>query len=275
VAVFHHLSAQAALDRLGSTREGLSERETAARLERHGPNRLPEPRGKTLASVFIAQFKSPFVYLLLLAAAVSLGLGHTTDAAFIGAVLLLNACVGAYQEWRAETRARALRALIAANVAVWRDGHLQRLPSESVVPGDIVQLESGERVPADLRLIETQNLTADESLLTGESLPARKSAGAAIAEDAPLGDRATMLYAGTTVRTGRAVAVTVSTARETAVGIVAATLEQPEPPPPLVQRMARFTRHLAAAMVGLIAVSRCWKRSGAPRRPISFCSASR
>ncbi|MGD9614744.1 MAG: cation-translocating P-type ATPase [Alphaproteobacteria bacterium] len=254
MAAFHHLSADAVLDRLGSAREGLSEQEAAARLERHGPNRLPQPRGKTLAGVFIAQFKSPFVYLLLIAAAVSLGLGHVTDAAFIAAVLLLNAGVGTYQEWRAETRARALKALIAANVAVWREGRLRRLPSEALVPGDVAQLESGERVPADLRLIEAQNLTADESLLTGESLPARKSAEAAVAENAPLGDRATMLHAGTTVRTGRALAVAVATARETAVGVLAATLERPEPAPPLVRRMARFTRHLAVAMVGLIAL---------------------
>ncbi len=254
MAGFHHLSADAVLDQLGSARAGLSENEAAARLERHGPNLLPQPRGKTLAGVFIAQFKSPLVYLLLIAAAVSLGLGHMTDAAFIGAVLLVNACVGTYQEWRAETRARALRALIAANVAVWRDGRLRRLPSESLVPGDVVQVESGERVSADLRLIEAQNLTSDESLLTGKSLPVRKSAEASVAEDAPLGDRATMLFAGTTVRTGRAVAVTVSTARDTAVGVVAATLERPEPLPPLVLRMARFTRHLAVAMVGLIAI---------------------
>jgi len=98
VAGFHHLSADTVLDRLRTAREGLSEREAAARLERNGPNLLPQPQGKTLTGVFIAQFRSPFVYLLLVAAAVSPGLGHMTDAAFIAAVLLLNACVGTYQE---------------------------------------------------------------------------------------------------------------------------------------------------------------------------------
>ena len=251
---FHHLSAAAVLDRLGAARDGLSEREAAARLRRYGPNRLPQPRGKTLAGVFVGQFRSPFVYLLLIAAAISLGLGHTTDAAFIGAVLLLNAAIGTYQEWRAETRARALKALIAAEVSVRRDGRLRRLPSEALVPGDIVQVESGERIAADLRLIEAQNLAADESLLTGESLPARKSAAASVPEDAALGDRATLLHAGTIVRTGRAVAVVVGTARDTAVGTLAATLERPQPPPPLVRRMERFTRHLGAAMIGVILV---------------------
>ena len=232
----------------------MSEQEAAARLERHGPNRLPQPRGKTLAGVFLEQFKSPFVYLLLIAAAISLGLGHTSDAAFIGAVLLLNASIGTYQEWRAETRARALKALIATDVSVRRDRRLRRLPSEQLVPGDLVQVESGERIAADLRLIESQNLAADESLLTGELLPARKSAEAAVPENATLGERATMLHAGTTVRTGRGVAVVVGTARDTAVGTLAATLQQPEQPPPLVRRMERFTRHLGAAMIGLIVV---------------------
>src|SRR6476619_1881808 len=103
VPAFHHLSADAVLDRLESAPQGLSEQEAAARLQRHGPNRLPQPRSKTLAGVFVTQFKSPFVYLLLIAAGISLGLGHTTDATFIGAVLLLNAGIGTYQEWRAET----------------------------------------------------------------------------------------------------------------------------------------------------------------------------
>jgi P-type Ca2+ transporter type 2C len=254
VAVFHHLGAEAVLDRLGSAREGLSEAEAAARLERHGPNRLPQPRGKTLVGVFVSQFKSPFAYLLLIAAAVSLGLGHMADAAFIFAVLLLNACVGTYQEWQAETRAQALKALITTEVSVRRDGRLRRLPSELLVPGDIVQLESGERIAADLRLIDAQNLTADESLLTGESLPSRKSADARIAENAALGDRATMLHAGTIVRTGRAAAIVVGTARDTEVGLLAETLQRPEQALPLVRRMERFTRHLGMAIIGLIVV---------------------
>jgi P-type E1-E2 ATPase len=147
--------------------------------------------------------------------------------AFIGAVLLLNASIDTYQEWRAETRARAL---IAADVSVRRNGYLRRLPSEQLVPGDIVLVESGERIAADLHLIESQNLAIDESLLTGDSLPARKSAEAAIPENAALGKRATMLHAGTTVRTGRAVAVVIATARDTAIGILAATLQQPDSP---------------------------------------------
>lgn len=253
-AAFHHLPLEDVLAQLSASRAGLGEAEAAARLERWGPNRLPEPKGKTLVGVFVAQFKSPFIYLLLAAAAVSLGLGHLTDALFIFAVLLLNAVIGTYQEWRAETRARALKALIKGSVAVWRDHRLVRLPTEALVPGDLVQLESGERIAADLRLIEAQNLTADESLLTGESLAVHKVPSAALALDAPLGDRVTMLYAGTTVQTGRGRGIVVATARHTVVGQLAAALEKPEQAPPLVRRMARFTRHIAVAVVGVIVV---------------------
>lgn len=252
-AVWHGLSREAALARAGSSPSGLSQAEAASRLARLGPNRLPEARGKTIAGVFLAQFQSPFIYLLLAAGAVSLGLGHLADASFIAAVLLLNAAIGAVQEWQAETRARALKALIAGTAAVWRDGHLTRLPTEELVPGDLVQVASGERIAADLRLIEAQGLAVDESLLTGESLAVGKSATAVLAADLPLGDRATMLHAGTTVATGRGLAVVVATARDTQVGQLAAALERPEPAPPLVRRMARFTHHVALAMVGTIA----------------------
>lgn len=225
-----------------------------ARLDGWGPNRLPEAKGRSPAAVFLGQFRSPFIYLLLVAAGVSLGLGHFTDAAFILVVLLVNACIGTYQEWRAETRARSLKALVRGTASVWRGGRLRRTPAEDLVPGDIVQVESGERVAADIRLVEAQGLTADESLLTGESLAVTKLPGAELAVDAPLGDRITMLHAGTTVRTGRGVGVVAATARNTILGQLAAALETPEPAPPLIRRMARFTRHVALAIVGVIIV---------------------
>jgi len=254
VTAYHHMAVNDVLTELHASRDGLTGPEAAERLRRYGPNRLPEARGKTLAEVFLAQFKSPFIYLLLAAGAVSMGIGHVTDAAFIVAVLLLNACIGTFQEWRAETRARALKALIKGSVAVRRDGKLLHLPTDALVPGDIVQVESGERIAADLRLIDAHNLAADESLLTGESLAVHKVPAAAIPPEAPLGDRVTILHAGSIVQTGRGSAVVVTTGRSTVVGQLAAALEQPEPSPPLVRRMARFTRQLAVAMIGVIAV---------------------
>ncbi len=249
---FHALAPDAALTRLGTTAGGLSAEEAAARLARFGPNRLPAPAGTTVLSVFLAQFKSPFIYLLLAAGAVSLGLGHFTDAGFIFSVLVLNAAIGTYQEWRAETRARALRALIRGRASVLREGRLVRISTEDLVPGDVVRTESGDRIAADLRLVEARNLTADESLLTGESLAVRKRADDRLSQVIPLAERTTMLHAGTTVRTGRGTGVVVATGRQTAVGQLATALEMPEPPPPLVRRMAHFTRQVAVAMVGVI-----------------------
>jgi Ca2+-transporting ATPase len=251
---YHHMAVDDVLTHLETSRDGLAGAEAAERLRRYGPNRLPDPRGKTLTAVFLAQFASPFIYLLLAAGAVSMAIGHVTDAVFILAVLLLNAGIGTYQEWRAETRARALKALIKGSAAVRREGRLSRVPADQLVPGDIVQVESGERIAADLRLIEAHNLAVDESLLTGESLAVHKLAAAAVPADAPLGDRVTILHAATIVQTGRGLAVVVGTGRDTVVGQLAAALERPEPPPPLVRRMARFTRHLAIAMIAAIAL---------------------
>jgi Ca2+-transporting ATPase len=253
-AAFHHLPADAVLAQLAASQAGLSEAEAAERLMRWGPNRLPEPKGKTLAGVFLAQFKSPFIYLLLAAGTVSLALGHVADAVFILAVLAVNAAIGSYQEWRAEGRARALRALIQGTAAVWRDRRLVRRPTEVLVPGDVVQVESGERIAADLRLLEAQNLLLDESLLTGESTAVYKRPDGGLDVDAPLAERPTMLHAGTSVRTGRGLAVVVATGRRTVVGRLAIALERPQPPPPLLRRMARFTRQIAVGVLGVIAL---------------------
>lgn len=250
----YHLPIEDSLAQLASTPKGLSAIEAADRLKEFGPNRLPEAKGKTIAGVFFSQFRSPFIYLLLAAGAVSIGIGHFIDAVFILVVLLINAAVGTYQEWRAEGRARALSRLVRGSAAVWRDEKLQRLPVEALVPGDIVRVESGDKVPADLRLIETQRLFADESLLTGESFAVQKSAQAIVASDAPLADRSTMLHAGTTVQSGRALALVVTTGQRTVVGMLAAVLEKPEFPPPLLRRMAVFSRQVALAMLGIILV---------------------
>ncbi len=249
----HSLLVETIFARLLTSSDGLTEAEATSRLQRFGPNTLPEAKGKTPLTVFGSQFKSPFIYLLLAASAVSLGLDHMADAAFILVVLLGNACIGTYQEWRAETRARGLKKLIKSTAAVRRDGQLMRLSSDLLVPGDIVQIESGERITADLRLIETRNLTVDESLLTGESVAVRKLHNAIVAADAPLGDRVTMIHAGTIVQTGRAVGIAVATGSHTAVGQLAVALERPQAQPPLVRRMARFTRHIAVATLGIIA----------------------
>ncbi|MFZ5658158.1 MAG: cation-translocating P-type ATPase [Pseudomonadota bacterium] len=249
---YHHLPLDALYAQLQTTPAGLTHGEAAIRLARYGANRLPEGRRKTPLGVFLAQFRSPFIYLLLAAGGISLWLGARADAAFIFIVLLLNAMIGTYQEWRAETRSRSLRAMIKGTATVRRDGQWIRVPSEQLVPGDLVQVASGDRMAADVRLIDAQNLLLDESLLTGESNAVYKRAEDEVAADAALGDRTTLLHAGTTVQTGRGTGIVVATGARTEVGRLARALDRPEPPPPLVRRMTVFTRHVAVAILGVI-----------------------
>lgn len=250
----HSLPVDAALAHLRSTREGLSGTEATARLHRHGPNRLPEARARTMLGVALHQFRSPFIYLLLAAAGVSLLLGHIADAGFIAVVLLLNGSIGFWQEWQAETRARALKSLVRGHVPVWRDGALVSLDTELLVPGDVVELESGVKIPADLRLLEAEALEADESLLTGESLAVAKDAAHISAADAPLGDRHGMLFAGSMVQSGRARAMVAATGRHSEIGRLALAMQVAGAAPPLVRRMEVFTRQVALAALVLIAL---------------------
>ncbi len=253
-AAFHNLAPEVVLAALGSARDGLSQREAEARLRQWGPNQLPQAKSPSFLRVFLAQFASPFIYLLLAAGVVSVVSGHHADAVFILAVLLLNASLGSVQEWRAEQRARALQALIRGRAAAWRDGALTQVAAEALVPGDVVQVESGEQLRADLRLLEARRLTVDESLLTGESTAIHKRAEAEVSAGAALPDRLTMLHAGTTVRTGRGRAVVVATGLRTEVGRLAAALERPEPAPPLLVRMRRFTLQVGLATLALLLV---------------------
>ncbi|MBL8671098.1 MAG: HAD-IC family P-type ATPase [Alphaproteobacteria bacterium] len=251
----HAISAAGSLARLGSDLAGLSSSAVAERLARFGRNLLPEPKGKTILGIFLAQFASPFVYLLLAAAVVAVVMDDVADAGFIGVVLLLNAGIGAFQEARADRRANALKSLVPRWVTVRRDGHPQRLDARDLVPGDVVQVESGLRIPADLRLVDAQDLRADESMLTGESLPVAKDAAAAVPAAAMLGDRVTMLHAGTTVVAGRGTGLVAATGASTEVGRIAAALAKDDAPvPPLVRRMARFTNGLAVAVLSLIVI---------------------
>jgi calcium-translocating P-type ATPase len=249
----HALPPLEALAAVQSRAGGLTASEVAARRKLWGPNVLPTPAGKSLASVFVSQFRSPFIYLLLAAALVSLALREQADAAFIGIVLLTNAGIGTFQEWRAELRSRALRQLVHGYVTALRDGQPVRLEAEALVPGDIVTIETGLRVPADLRLLECRDLLVNESLLTGESMPVEKRWDKAIAPGCALDERSTMLHAGSSVIVGRGSGVVTATARRTELGRIAESLaDQPSPSPPLMRQMTRLTRAMSLAMVGVI-----------------------
>ena len=251
---WHGLSLAEVQRMLASGPEGLSVSEARRRIGVYGPNALPEPSRKSVLTIVLSQFKSPLIYLLLAAAAVAIALGEIDDAIFIFLVLAINTAIGAVQEWRAETNTAALRSAITTSSRVRRDGVVRRLDSTELVPGDLVLLEAGDRVPADLRPLHASDLQADESSLTGESVPVSKTAGPALAEDTPLAERATMLHAGSTVQGGRCEAIVVATGRATELGRIAQALEKPDAPPPLTRRLDRFTQVLGAAALLLVAI---------------------
>ncbi len=246
---WHALSEEEVLQGVQSSSEGLTSAEASQRLEEFGPNTLPAPEPPTLLDVIIHQFTNPLIYILLIAGAVAILISEYADATFIFIVILLNASIGAFQEWRAEQSAAALKSLLKIKARVRRAGAEESIAAEELVPGDIVLLESGDRVPADLRLLHTKNLEIDESFLTGESVAVSKNVEP-VAADAPVSERASLTFAGSTVTAGRGVGVVVATATETEMGLIADTVAEAETAkPPLVIRMEQFTRNIGFIVV--------------------------
>jgi len=266
----HALSTTELMRQLASTTEGLSPTAASERLQLFGPNALPAGKPPTLAGIFISQFKSPLIYVLLLAALVSLGLQEFTDAAFIFGVLLINAIIGTIQEFSAERSAQALQGLVALHSRVVRGGEAQEIDTADLVPGDVVLLESGSKIPADLRLLDTHNLTIDESLLTGESVASDKDAGVTLEASTVLGDRTNMAFSGTLVETGRARALVVATGAETELGRIAASVaSKSAAKPPLITRMETFTKRIAVAVaIAAVLVAFVQLTRGAPLNEI-------
>jgi len=221
---WYRLTGDEALARLGSSREGLAEEEAARRLATYGPNALAETRGASPLSVFLHQFASPLIYLLLGAAATSAFLRQYKDAAVIGAVLLINAVIGFVQEHRAERSVRALGRMLVPLARVRRGGREADVESSRLVPGDIVLLASGTRVPADLRLLETVELRIEEAVLTGEAVPAGKGPAPLEERDLVIGDQRNMAFTGTMVVGGRGVGVVTATGMATELGSIAASV---------------------------------------------------
>jgi Ca2+-transporting ATPase len=251
---WHRLSGDEALARLGSSREGLDEAEAASRLAVHGRNALPEPAGAHPLRVFLHQFANPLIYLLLVAAATSAFLRQYKDAAVIAAVLLINAVIGFVQEHRAERSVRALGRMLVPLARVRRGGREADVESARLVPGDIVLLASGSRVPADLRLLETVELRIEEAVLTGEAVPAGKGSAALDEPDLVLGDQRNMAFTGTSVVGGRGVGVVTATGSASALGRIAASMrETTTAKAPLQERFERFARALGVVIVAVSA----------------------
>jgi Ca2+-transporting ATPase len=229
---------------------GLTSAEASARLARYGPNVLPSEPPPGAFAIALRQLRSPLIYVLLAAAVVAFALRDYGDAAFIGLVLLLNSSIGGWQEWRAERQSQALQKMLRVRATVVRDGRAVEVDAEQVVPGDLVALESGQRVAADLRLLDEHGLEIEEALLTGESLPVLKDARWAGPADAPVSERRNMAFAGSTVTRGRGHGEVVATGAATVIGGLAVTMSTTERgKPPLVERMERFSRVIAVAVL--------------------------
>ncbi|MCE8019213.1 HAD-IC family P-type ATPase [Halomonas sp. MCCC 1A11036] len=247
---WHALSEDEALQRLECDRNGIDDEQAASRLARYGPNRLRQAKGRPWWQRLLEQFNNILMIILLLAAVASLGLGHTLDALAIVGVVIIIALIGFIQEGKAEQALEGIRNLLSPQAAVLRNGRRQTIDAEALVPGDIVMLESGDRVPADLRLLEAKRLRTEEAALTGESSPVDKQTDA-IGEAADLGDRSSMAYASTIVVQGTALGLVVETGPHTEIGRISEMLRGVEKlKTPLLQQLDRAGRVLAAFILG-------------------------
>jgi Ca2+-transporting ATPase len=238
--------AEQVLAELGSGPRGLSGEEAERRREAWGPNRLEEERAIHPATIVLRQFRSPLIYILIVAALVTIALEEYVDAGVIALVLLFNAVVGFFQEYRAERSLEALRRLASTRARTIREGREREIDAVELVPGDVVLVEAGAKVPADCRVLHATALEADESLLTGESTVVAK-ASEPVPSEAQIAERLSMLFMGTVVTRGHARAVVAATGAATELGHVAGTVQRIAPiETPLQRRMGRFTRLVGA-----------------------------
>jgi magnesium-transporting ATPase (P-type) len=250
---WHAIEPSEVLEKIGSTVQGLETREAAARLERHGPNELQGPERESLLRRFLRQFHNALIYVLLAAASLTAFLQEWVDTGVILGVVVINALIGFIQEGKAEAAMESIREMLSPRAVVVRGGEKRSIDAAELVPGDVVVLESGDRVPADARVLEAVNVQVQEAALTGESASVPKSPRP-VDEEALLGDRASMLFSGTIVTSGRAKAVVVATGQQTEIGRIGVMLsEVTELKTPLLRSVDRFGRTLSAAIVALTA----------------------
>lgn len=247
---WHSCSIDAALTRQCTASEGLSNQDAAERLASGGPNLIQQAQGRSWYKRLVDQFNNILMLILVAAAVASLLLGHVLDAAAIVGVVVIIALIGFLQEGKAEQALQSIRNMLSPQANVLRDGHRSTVPAESIVPGDIVLIESGDRVPADLRLIETRRFCTDEAALTGESVPVEKQTSP-VAADADLADRSSMAYASTMVVQGTAKGLVVATGRHSEIGKISELLRGVEQlKTPLLRQLDRAGRLLAFFILG-------------------------
>ncbi|WP_071391337.1 cation-translocating P-type ATPase [Haloprofundus marisrubri] len=251
---WHTTSLNELFGRVESDRDGLTDAQVARRLDDHGPNELTTETRRSAVSLFVSQFTSPLIVVLVAAAVLSVAVGHAVDAVLISGIVLVNGVFGFLQEYRAEASLDALRELATPSVVVRRSGRETTVPATELVPGDVVLVEQGTVVPADARLLDAHALEVDEAPLTGESVPVAKHAGTLPAET-PLAERSNVVFSGTSVTRGRGEALVVATGMGTQMGEIATELvESVDPETPLQRDLARLGRRLGVAVVVLAAV---------------------
>lgn len=240
---------------LEATASGLCSEEASSRLDRYGPNRLPEPEMRSPLQRFIHQFHNILIYVLIAAGTTTAILGYWLDAGVIFAVVVLNAVIGFVQEGKAENALRAIRQMLSPNAMVLRNGRQLTVPAERLVPGDVVLLQSGDKVPADLRLFRVKGLQIEEAALTGESMAVEKRIEP-VSPESTIGDRRCMAYSGTLVSHGQGSGVVVATAAQTEIGRISAMVSDVAAvTTPLLAQMAQFGRWLTAAILALAVIT--------------------
>jgi len=254
-ATWHDRPARAALADLETSRHGLGQAEADLRLARYGANALPPPRRRSPLQRFLLQFHNVLIYVLLAAGGVTVLLGHWVDSGVIFGVTVINAIIGFIQEGKAEHALEAIRKMLSPSALVLRDGQRRVLAAEQLVPGDIVFLASGDRVPADLRLLETKNLKIEEAALTGESQAVEKQTEP-VATGLPLGDRSSMAWSGTMVTYGHGIGVVIATGATTEIGRISKMLSEVQTlATPLLRQMAVFGQWLTWAILAISALA--------------------
>ncbi len=252
---WHQKNIDAVFEELKTSPAGISSQEAVARLNEYGPNELKEKKKRTPFMMFLDQFRDFMILVLIAAAIISGFIGELSDTIAIVVIVVLNAVVGFIQEYRAEKAMKALKKMAALTATVIRDGMPATIASFGLVPGDVVMLDAGRIVPADMRLTEAANLRVEEASLTGESMPVEKHAGALDDEALPLGDRKNMVFKGTIVSYGRGTGIVVGTGMDTELGKIATMLqEEEEVQTPLQKRLATFGKKLAVAVLAICAI---------------------
>jgi Ca2+-transporting ATPase len=250
---WHTMTADDVLKVLGSGPGGLSADAASRRLEEHGPNRIESRHKPSPVKIFLSQFKEYLTLVLIFAAIIAIIAGETTNAYVILGIVILVALIGFIQEYKAERAMEALRGMVAPDADVFRDGRMVVVPAEKLVPGDLIFLEAGDKVPADGRIIEETSLEVIESSLTGESLPVKKETSA-LPEDTPLADRRNMVFMGTVVSYGNCRAAVTATGRDTELGKISGMIEIVPEEPPLKRRLEDLAKRQAAIVFAVSVV---------------------